>query len=158
MKLQKELCCETERIHLIVMLYLLASPSSLVTAETISIWIPGTISPRVNFGVQRLAEALEDAGIYNIAVKQSILPSRKPIIGVGIIKQNESLQRLLPLGMREKNPPGKEGYILVTSRKDVTVVAGHDDSGVLYGCLELADRIRSSKTIPGDLKVIDAPT
>jgi alpha-glucuronidase len=38
--------------------------------------------------------------------------------------------------------PAKEGFALVSSSNGWILVGGGDDSGVLYGCLELANRIR----------------
>jgi hypothetical protein len=51
----------------------------------------------------------------------------------------------------------KEGFRLSSSADGAIRVTGNDDSGALYGCLELARRIREAKKLPTDLNVIDAP-
>jgi len=50
-----------------------------------------------------------------------------------------------------------EGFRLKGAGKGSVAVTGADQSGVLYGCLELAKRIRAAKAIPGDLDLADAP-
>src|SRR5258705_1834806 len=50
----------------------------------------------------------------------------------------------------------KEGFS-ISGDKDLTTVAGNDESGILYGCLELADRIRAARSFPGNLNITDAP-
>jgi len=50
-----------------------------------------------------------------------------------------------------------EGFRLKSAGKDTVAVTGADQSGVLYGCLELAKRIRAAKAIPADLDLTDAP-
>jgi len=49
-----------------------------------------------------------------------------------------------------------EGFIL-TCVDGAMSVTGADQSGVLYGCLELADRIRERNEIPANLRLTDAP-
>ena len=143
---------------LISMSCLLAAPVSAAAAETVTIWAPdATASPRVDFGIERLTKALEGAGLNHIIIKGPNVPSRAPVIAVGVIGRGESLDGLLPSAMAGSAGPATEGYILAAGPNDVTVVAGHDDSGVLYGCLELAERIRASGKLPGDLDITDAP-
>ena len=50
-----------------------------------------------------------------------------------------------------------EGFRLKSLAGDTVEVVGADQSGVLYGCLELAERIRAAKAIPADLDLTDAP-
>src|SRR4029078_1063675 len=50
---------------------------------------------------------------------------------------------------------GKEGFIIKSDGKTVNV-AGKDPSGVLYGCLELADSIKAAKKPPA-LFIADQP-
>src|SRR5689334_3083880 len=52
--------------------------------------------------------------------------------------------------------PGPEGFLL-RSREDGIEVSGADDSGAMYGCLELARRITQTKSVPRDLNFSDAP-
>jgi len=50
-----------------------------------------------------------------------------------------------------------EGFRLKGLGASAVEVVGADQSGVLYGCLELAERIREAGAIPGDLDFTDAP-
>jgi len=63
--------------------------------------------------------------------------------------------RLQGAGGRDKLKP--EGFRLKGLRNDTVEVVGADQSGVLYGCLELVDRIRAAKAIPAKLDFTDAP-
>ncbi|MCX6630377.1 MAG: hypothetical protein NTW28_22385, partial [Candidatus Solibacter sp.] len=48
--------------------------------------------------------------------------------------------------------------MLATGADGTLVVAGADDSGALYGCLELARRVRESGKLAAELHFADAPT
>ena len=52
---------------------------------------------------------------------------------------------------------GSEGFV-IESKIDVTLIAGGDDSGTLYGCLELADRIKKTGALPENLHFKDKPS
>lgn len=67
----------------------------------------------------------------------------------------------LTIGLQDADKAGElkpEGFRLESGGKagDVSVT-GADPSGVLYGCLELAGRIRANRAIPADLDFTDAP-
>jgi len=49
-----------------------------------------------------------------------------------------------------------EGFRLRSLDEGAVAVAGADQSGVLYGCLELAKRIRAAKAMPAKLDLTDA--
>ena len=50
-----------------------------------------------------------------------------------------------------------EGFRLSSVGQSIVALTGADQSGVLYGSLELAERIRSAKAFPATLDFIDAP-
>lgn len=50
----------------------------------------------------------------------------------------------------------KEGFSIVNAG-NVTTITGNDASGLLYGCLELASRIKSTRSIPRKINFSDAP-
>ena len=87
-------------------------------------------APRVLYGREKLEQAIEAAGIGD---------GRIIVTKVG------------------GEPAKKEGFSLNTAANGDTVITANDDSGALYGCLELARRIRSSKTLQSDLNFSDAP-
>ena len=41
----------------------------------------------------------------------------------------------------------KESYS-ISAAKNIITITGNDESGILYGCLELADRIKIAKSFP----------
>lgn len=89
-------------------------------------------APRVAYGIEKLSGALKEAG-YTIS------RSGKKVIR--IVQQGNS---------------GKEGFSI--SSKDATItIAGTDASGILYGCLELAERIRENGRIPQQINFSDKP-
>lgn len=53
--------------------------------------------------------------------------------------------------------PGKEGFYLLSCPGRLTVICGADETGALYGCLELAERIRKQGKIPQELAYMDTP-
>ena len=112
----------------------------MVRAGTISIVIPTNAAPRVEFGAERLAAALKTVGIESVVVgdEAKVKPGSKIVVG-------------------NTTGPGKEGFTLATASDGSLTVVGGDDSGMLYGCLELARRIREAGRLPGDVNFHDAP-
>jgi len=123
-------------------------------AKTISIVIASNAAPRVEFGAEKLVEALKavklDASVVRVDAKD--------------------LSAVMSAQVAEK-PGGRKIYVsrlrtgweresfVVSQRMDGNnlQVGANDDSGVLYGCLELAKRIRAAGKIPDDLNVHDGP-
>lgn len=57
-----------------------------------------------------------------------------------------------------KRPKKKEGFQIVRNfETGEYIIAGNDPSGVLYGCLELADRINKAGELPVQLNFSDSP-
>lgn len=111
-------------------------------AETVRVIIAPKAAPRVEYGAQRVVEALRAVGV-DTALVWSAAPSPDPadlVVGTipGIDAPRESFLIALLPGARR-------------------VVTGADDSGTLYGCLELAGRIRAAGKLPAELKLTDAP-
>ncbi len=125
-----------------------------VRAETVSIIIASNAAPRVQFGAEKLVEALKavnlDASLIHsdakklAAVMAAQMPEEKG-------ERKIYVSRLLTNWERES--------FVVSQRMDSNNlgVMANDDSGVLYGCLELANRIRVAGRLPDDLDVHDGP-
>nr|WP_294895277.1 glycoside hydrolase family 20 zincin-like fold domain-containing protein [uncultured Pedobacter sp.] len=94
-------------------------------------------SERVAFGVERLNKALT---AHNYVLSKT---SGKNTLQIAVSNRFDS------------NLP-KEGYQITKTNSTINIKA-HDDSGVLYACLDLADRINSIGKIPEQLSVTDHP-
>jgi hypothetical protein len=106
--------------------------------------------PRVCFGIDRLSIALKNAG-YKVAVSEAAkLPKGRPLIIIGTQKKSPLIDSFI------QTETASEGFVL-ESKKAVTVVAGGDDSGTLYGCMELADRIKKAGNLPKNYHFADKP-
>jgi hypothetical protein len=87
-------------------------------------------------------------------------PDAAPRVLYGV----ERLQKALPpnappIVVRTTGGPAKpEGFAITVAPDNTITVAGADDSGALYGCLELADRIRANGGhLPDKLACMDYP-
>jgi len=115
-------------------------------------------SPRISFGAQKLMASLRHAGYTIITLKKVSDADGKnfPVIIAG------ELNSVIFTAFRKTgygtvdNMPGKEGYSIVSDQKRIRI-GGADASGVLYGCLELADRIRKTGKLPSEISISDQP-
>jgi hypothetical protein len=110
---------------------------------------------RVLFGVEKLSKILLANG-YKVVLNPST-----PISNIFLecfIGENADafittqLKKQSTISINQK----KEGFIIVSNELSL-VIAGSDVSGVLYGCMELADRIQQQKKIPLNIAITDAP-
>lgn len=121
-------------------------------------------SPRVQYALDLLKQALQDAG-YNVVMVDEpwswdnyrLTEGRK--LFVANRTESEFLKKLeeLDVLLYHCQEPVGEGFYLVTLPGDLTVVSGGNDTGVLYGCQELARRIRKTGKLPENLAFGDAP-
>jgi hypothetical protein len=111
-------------------------------AETISIVIATNAAPRVEFGAQKLVESLKAVNFDASIIQSENVPGRK-------------------IHLETPRDPGIgiEGFRFdLWDNNDISITSG-GDSGTLYGCLELAKRIRESGNLPvtGIANFKDAP-
>lgn len=111
---------------------------------------------RVQYGVSRLSAALTAAGYKVRSLTQQSVPQQTPFIVIGTINDKITQTIIRSLHIPAGKAPGKEGFSIATTRGQA-VIGGADDSGVLYGCLELADRIRETGSLPDSLRLTDQP-
>ena len=118
-----------------VLIAILGIPLTLpAQRRAVAIVLAANAAPRVQFGVGRLRSALEAAG-YPVNMKGSGA-GRRVVIGI-------------------KSDGGSEGYTIY-SAGSVIHIEGADPSGAMYGCLELAARIKSGGW-PAGIRVSDRP-
>ena len=134
---------------------LMACLATAGAAETLVLVVASNAAPRIQFGVASLRSALESTG-YAVELRSDIMAATGPRIAVcnwskpGSLRDG-SLVKPRSLDLR------KEGFALATAADGTLVVAGADDSGALYGCLELARRVRQAGKLPAELHIADAP-
>jgi hypothetical protein len=112
-------------------------------------------APRVQYGASQLAQAINSIGL------QTSISSENPPVPKIIIGRPDSpaIQQLVSSDVI-KLPPNDlkpEGFLLATTSDNRTAIIGADPSGELYGCLELAQRIQSTNSLPTNLHFADAP-
>src|SRR5882724_8942239 len=123
-------------------------------AETVSIVIASNAAPRVQFGAEKLVEALKAVKLDAALVRSN--PQKINAVLTGKAPEDAGGRKIyltvLPSG------GGRESFMLKpTMVGDNPAVFGNDDSGLFYGCLELAGQIRAAGKLPGDVNFADAP-
>jgi hypothetical protein len=86
-------------------------------------------SARTHFGVQKIMDA---------------------------VAQNKLGNKNVVIVLDKKGLDKKESFH-ISIKNNRVYITGNDESGILYGCLELADRIRVAKAFPRSLEFSDAP-
>lgn len=128
-------------------------------AEAIQIVTDAELAPRVAFGVARLEAALSDAGAAVSRASADAVQDGNTLIVIGRAESTaiQALAAELSDGVSAANEQlGPEGFRLAGDGARLAVVGG-GDSGVLYGCLELARRVRESGALPRRLDVTERP-
>ncbi|HKO82912.1 MAG TPA: hypothetical protein VJU78_21040, partial [Chitinophagaceae bacterium] len=114
------------------------------------------VLPRIKFGIEKLTHALRQAG-YSISTSSELNISFKGnSIVIGELNSGSVKKALKAWGINTSNKPGKEGYI-ITSKTDKIIIGGADPSGVLYGCLELMERVKTNGKLPLNISIADQP-
>jgi hypothetical protein len=143
-------------VSLMLALNLHAQNKASASKQTISIIIPTAANQRIKFGVEKLSKALVGAGYNAKTIAANNASSGKGIIVVGtagdqLVKNATSVYHLVA-----NKTVGKEGFT-ISSSKDNIVISGTDNSGALYGCIELADQVRNKGKLPKNINITDQP-
>lgn len=125
-------------MKLIWIFLLLTMPA--LAGEPVVLQLPAAgNTPRAAYGIEKLSAALKQVG-YTITVSGK--------------KETTTGKRVIRIV--QEGSFGKEGFS-ISSKDKVTTIAGTDASGVLYGCLELAERIRENGQLPQEIAFSDKP-
>jgi tetratricopeptide (TPR) repeat protein len=108
---------------------------------------PGSL----RFGTTRIADVLKESG-YTIAFSDSIITDLEGTL----IVIAQSGHPLADWFSRVEINRQKEGFTLHSNGKSIAVL-GADPTGTLYGCLELAERMKARGRIPGNVSFSDQP-
>jgi hypothetical protein len=136
---------------------LAAQKKTVSNNETISIIISPDSNSRVQFGAKKLAAALTQLG-YHVQVDQQIAKatSQRSIL-LGRISDPIIQKAFEQIHLKIGYEIPKEGFLIYGKKDQNIILAATDNSGVLYGCMELIDRIRALKKIPDTISVEDHP-
>ncbi|RXK86705.1 alpha-d-galacturonidase [Filimonas effusa] len=132
--------------------------------ETVTIILPKTPHGRVAFGAEKLVAALKQTGYQVTTVKQDNPSLQKRVIVISVWDDALFKATAGVFQINKQTKPGKEGFVLgapgAAVKKKTSYaqfVGGADASGTLYGCLELADRIKTTGKLPDAITMIDQP-
>ncbi|MFC5283535.1 glycoside hydrolase family 20 zincin-like fold domain-containing protein [Pedobacter alpinus] len=118
--------------------YSYAEAVDVEESNRVFINVPPSASARVLFGVKKLSHVLK-ANQYELA----LMAKQKTTIEISIASEFDS-----------KLP--KEGYRIQRTGNKISL-SGHDDSGLLYAFMDLADKISAQGKIPQQLNLSDHP-
>ena len=132
--------------------------------EQITIIKNETCSVRIELGIQRITEALQHAG-YAVAEEKMPenfedyrnIPGKK--LYAGVRKQDRFLQWLEEneILIFHTKEPEEEGFCIESCPARLTVISGGSETGALYGCMELKERVERMGEMPAEITFGDAP-
>ncbi|TGE24215.1 hypothetical protein E5K00_03095 [Hymenobacter aquaticus] len=130
------------------------SPVPAAASQTIV--VPKAAHARLRYGAERLAAALRAAG-YPVTITAQDKPGRRNQILVGLATDALLRQAAATLHAPAPAAPGKEGFSIVSADNHTVLISGADNSGALYGCLELAEQVKSAGRLPEQLSLRQQP-
>ncbi|WP_231463730.1 hypothetical protein [Pedobacter sp. Leaf132] len=135
-----------------------ASIDKVNGSKTIFVSAGGNL--RTDFGVEKISALLKNLG-YKTVLKRLAsnqkLSNFKDAIVIGKVS-DKSIEALLPESVKKKAlAAGKEGFTILSDEKGTLYIIGSDDSGTLYGCMELAEQIKNQGKIPENISVTEQP-
>ncbi|HEU6449556.1 MAG TPA: hypothetical protein VFV23_14070 [Verrucomicrobiae bacterium] len=143
-------------LPLIALAFLIAGFHRVASAETVSIVIATNASPRVEFGAEKLAEAINAASIDSDVLAERLKGTKLN----AVVTCLETIPGR-KIWINHWPNPGlpREGFSFALGDNNDLSISSADDSGALYGCLELAKRIREEGKLPtiGIANFHDAP-
>ena len=152
--------CLATRYFLLINCLLLTQVSAQAALPlkqpTRTILLPKNAHSRVQFGAARLAASLQAAGYEVKTLQQDKLPKKSGLIVIGQATDELLKQAAATYHTSPAKAPGKEGFT-IASAPNATVISGTDNSGVLYGCLELAEQVKTLGKLTDNITLTDQP-
>jgi len=122
--------------------------SASVRATQVAVVTARGASPRELYGAQKLRSALAEL--------KTAPAGARILVAVRSAPELAHFDRLAHSDLAEFWPQAEEAFLIKQIGK-TWIVTGSDPSGVLYGELELADRIRAAKALPADIDDMEHP-
>ena len=124
--------------------------------KSVTIIVSPTAHVRVKYGEQKLAEALKAEG-YTVKLagnSQSSATGNSIVIGRTTDAMVKTALKANHISLTKT--PGKEGFAINAVSGHI-IIAGADNSGALYGCLEMIDRLKATRQLPQKISIVDQP-
>lgn len=134
-----------------------ASAAPPKPTETRLIVLPKKAHPRLRYGAERLLAALQAAGYKASITEQDKVSGKSNQIVVGRATDALLTQAATTYHATPGAASGREGFTITSADKNTVLVSGTDNSGVLYGCLELAEQVKAQGKIEEKLSVKEQP-
>ncbi|BAV05185.1 hypothetical protein SAMN05421788_105358 [Filimonas lacunae] len=124
--------------------------------ERVTVVIPQQSHVRIRFGAEKLVAALQKAGYQAEITSSAAFKKGQRYIIAGL--QGDNILQKTTKGWPAAGDTayGKEGFAIRSSGNTIAI-SGSAASGVLYGCMELADRIQAVGVLPAAIHVTDKP-
>lgn len=129
---------------------------SAVRPQKITIIASPAAGVRTRYGIGKLSAGLKAEGYTVNTLYQDNIGHSGAVIVVGLLDSKPVRQSYEAWHIRSGKTPGKEGFFIHTANGNV-VIAGGDESGALYGCLELDDELRAEHALPKQIDTTDQP-
>ena len=134
-----------------------SATAGMVPDKKISLVFSADAAPRAKYGIEYLSGVLRSLK-YEVFVSKSggnIGAAKHTPLSGRCLFIGKSGDKHLTLAASLKT--GKEGYSILSLANRNLVISGTDDSGILYGCLELAEQIRKTGQLPEKISFTDQP-
>ncbi len=113
-------------------------------AGKVMLVLPAKSTPRMDFAAGYLERSLQKAG-YGVIRTAKISGTQKGSRTISLTVENGSAN------------PGKEGFTISLNPNRAGRITGGDESGLLYGCMELAETVDLTGKLPDSLSKSDNP-
>ncbi|MBD2705158.1 hypothetical protein IC229_31340 [Spirosoma sp. BT702] len=135
--------CFTSFLLLYLVFRFITSPAfAQQPKKSVTVTLPATSHVRIDFGAEKLKQALQEAG-YTVTIGKPI-PAKSPDYQIFI-------------ALRSGKDLKKEGFSIQKDGQQPMLLNGNDPSGILYGCLELAERVKNTGKLPATINLTDSP-
>jgi hypothetical protein len=133
---------------------LICNASGIQPSKNVTIVISPTAHARVKYGAQKLEQQLKVDG-YAVSI-QSVVNHQSENIIIGLLTDAAIKNSYTKGHIHLTKSPGKEGFAINSSSNNI-IVAGADNSGAMYGCIELADELKANHKLPSNINLVDQP-
>jgi hypothetical protein len=143
-------------IYIFLSGFFVCDAATIKPGKNIAVIISATAAARVKYGGERLVQALKTEGYTVKMLRQNQINSAGSSIIIGTLADAFIKKQLAAGHVHLNKTPGKEGFAINTSSRQI-IIAGADNSGALYGCLELADKVKTTHQLPQKINIVDQP-